>query len=57
MLRELAREGAIRLEAGEYRLSVFAPLDGWSPQDLKSALTALANELADGLAAELRRGR
>ena len=40
-LRELARDGAVTLDGGEYRLGIYAPLEGLSAAELRATLGEL----------------
>ena len=44
-LRELARDGAVELGGGEYRLGIFAPLERLSAAELRSTVGELLTEV------------
>lgn len=44
-LQDLVRDGAVELGGAEYRLSVFAPLEGFSAPQLRAALDALLKDV------------
>lgn len=43
-LRELARDGTVTLGAGEYRLSIYGPLESLSATELREAVSGLLKD-------------